>query len=117
MEEERRRAKRVGLDVTLVLKSIMSNGTTVIRELPVQATDISRSGIAFKTDEKLEMGSYYDTHIKMTNSESFDAVIEIVREAPEPEGEMLYGCRFIGINSENQFKIDVFQIIQDYRTE
>lgn len=114
MEEERRRAKRVELNVTIILKSITSSGMTVTRELPVQVVNISRSGIAFKTTEELEMGTYYDTHIKMTNSESFEAVIEIVRHTLDSDGEMMYGCRFIGMNSENQFKIDVYQIIQEH---
>ena len=47
------------------------------------------------------------------NSESFEAFIEVIRMENLGEIETTYGCRFVGINSEDQFKIEVYQIVYE----
>ena len=40
----------------------------------VEVTDISRSGLGFKSKADLEIGSYYDTRIQIWTKEVVDAV-------------------------------------------
>ena len=70
-------------------------------------TDISRSGLGFKSKADLEIGSYYDTRIQIWTKEVVDAVIEIVRRDALPEGGYKYGCRFIGMTDTDALKIDI----------
>ena len=46
--------------------------------IPVQVVNISQDGIAFKSDEVFPLNSYYGTVIKLSNSNTFEAVVEVV---------------------------------------
>ena len=113
MGQERRRAKRAELEVVLVIGALQSNGERIERQITVQAINISSGGIAFKTKETLTVGSFYDTVINLPSGECIKSVIEIVRVAGVEDDETIYGCRFVGINTEDQFRIDVYQIVQE----
>ena len=59
------------------------------------------------------LNTFYNAEVVLWTRERFESVIEIVRMENNGEGETLYGCRFIGISSADQFKIDVYQIVND----
>jgi len=114
---ERRKSKRTDIDAVIALKQLGDNFVTGIsgKAVSVNTLNISKDGIAFKSDRKFKLNSYHDTIIKLDNKESFEAIIEVVRMENRGEPETTYGCRFIGITSDDQFKIDVYQIVYESR--
>lgn len=110
--EEKRRHKRLELDVSVQLEKLDKDGITTLKYIHVDVTDISRSGLGFKTSKKLETGTYYDTKIQIWTKEVVDAVIEIIR-SEEIEGGYKYGGAFLGMSDTDALKIDIYQIFND----
>ncbi len=110
--EEKRRHKRLDIDVSVQLERLDEDGVTTLKYVHCDVTDISRSGIGFKTKVPLELHTYYDTKIQIWTKEVVDAVIEIVRRN-DGEGEYHYGAVFIGMTDTDALKIDIYQIFND----
>ncbi len=111
---ERRKSKRMDISVNIKLKAIQEKMLSTdinAEEFDVHVINISKDGIAFKSTEKMELNTFYDTTIELWDKETFDAVIEIIRMENLGTPETTYGCRFIGINAIKQYLIDVHQII------
>ena len=90
--EERRRHKRLDLEVMVELERLDEESVTTLKYVHVEVTDISRSGLGFKSKADLEIGSYYDTRIQIWTKEVVDAVLL------KSSGEML--CRRAVINMD-----------------
>lgn len=112
---DKRKSKRTDVDVQISLNELGDKYVSGFSNnmISVNVINISKDGIAFRTSEELPLNTFYDTVIKMSNCDSFDAVIEIVRTENLGDPETTYGCRFVGINSEDRFKIDVYQIVYE----
>ena len=111
--DEKRRHKRLDLDVSLQLERLDEAGVTTLKYAHVEVTDISRSGLGFKSNQELSIGSFYDTKIQIWTKEVVDAVIEIVRSDKQADGVYKYGCIFIGMTDVDALKIDIYQIFND----
>ncbi len=111
--EEKRKHKRLDLDVSIQLERIDKDGITTLRFFHVTVQDISRSGLSFVTDQEMGIGTYYDTKIQIWTKEVIDAVIEIVRHEDLPDGRNKYGCVFIGLSDTDALKIDIYQIFNE----
>lgn len=109
-ENERRKAKRININVTIQLKSIDPEHPA--SSVEVNITDISTTGMAFRSDYPFELGTYYNATIVLDNKETIQTLIEVIR-ANKNDDSVLYGCRFIGITQEEQFKISVYQIVAE----
>ena len=57
MMEEKRMHKRLGLDVSVQLERLDEDGVTTLRYAHVDVTDISRSGVGFSSNQKLDIGA------------------------------------------------------------
>lgn len=110
--EEKRKHKRLDLDVEIQLERLDEEGVTTLKYVHVDVTDISRSGIGFTCKKELETGTYYDTKIQIWTKEIVDAVIEIVRREDGSDGYH-YGAIFIGMTDTDALKIDIYQIFND----
>jgi hypothetical protein len=110
--EEKRRHKRLDLDVNVQLERLDEDSVTTLKYVHVDVTDISRSGIGFKSAANLDTGTYYDAKIQIWTKEVVDAVIEIVRRVETPDG-YTYGGVFIGMTDTDALKIDIYQIFND----
>lgn len=110
--EEKRKHKRLDLDVNVQLERLDQEGVTTLKYIHVDVTDISRSGIGFKSQKELAIGTYYDTKIQIWTKEVIDAVIEIVRRE-DKDGSYQYGGVFIGMTDTDALKIDIYQIFND----
>ena len=114
--QEKRKSKRIGINVKIKLQKVNNNLIAFglkEEEFEVNVVNISKDGIAFRSTESLPLNSFYDTKVVLWTKETFDTVIEIVRMENMGEAETLYGCRFVGISSADQFKIDVYQIVSE----
>lgn len=110
--EEKRKHKRLELDVSVQLERLDEEGVTTLKYVHVDVCDISRSGIGFKSAQKLETGTYYDAKIQIWTKEVVDAVIEIVRRNDTENGYQ-YGATFVGMTETDELKIDIYQIFND----
>lgn len=110
--EEKRKHKRLELDVSVQLERLDEDGITTLKYIHVDVTDISRSGLGFSSRKKLEVGTYYDTRIQIWTKEVVDAVVEIVRQEQTEDGYK-YGSSFIGMSDTDALKIDIYQIFND----
>ncbi len=110
--EEKRKHKRLDIDVNIQLERLDQDGVTTLKYVHVDVTDISRSGIGFSSKQLLETGTYYDTKIQIWTKEVIDAVIEVIRREDKP-GEYHYGGIFIGMTDTDALKIDIYQIFND----
>lgn len=115
--QERRRSNRMKIDVSIKLDPVKSGDADISRlkkeEFTVDVVNISKDGLAFTTEEKLELNTYYDTNIVLWTKETFESVIEIVRMENYGEGPTLYGCRFIGIMPSDQLKIQIYEMVNE----
>lgn len=110
--EEKRKHKRLDIDVSIELERLDEDGITTLKFVHVDVTDISRSGIGFKANRELEIGTYYDTKIQIWTKEVVDTVVEIVRSEKTEDGYK-YGGVFIGMTDTDALKIDIYQIFND----
>lgn len=111
--EEKRKHKRLELDVSIQLERLDEEGITTLKFIHVEVTDISRSGLGFRAQKELEIGSYYDAKIQIWTKEIVDAVIEVVRVEKLEDGSYKYGGVFIGMTDTDSLKIDIYQIFND----
>lgn len=110
--EEKRKHKRLDLEVNVQLERLDEEDVTTLKYIHVDVTDISRGGIGFRTKQPLEIGTYYDTKIQIWTKEVVDAVIEIVRRVETADGYH-YGGVFIGMTDTDALKIDIYQIFNE----
>jgi hypothetical protein len=94
------------------IRPISEHGTNN-QFIPVHATNVSSGGIAFSSKQDLPMNSFYDLLLEMKGCDKIETVIEIVRIVSTNGDEKEYGCRFIGLGKEAQFRIEVFRMVQE----
>ena len=51
--------------------------------------------------------------LEMSGCDKIETVIEVVRIASRDEDGTEYGCRFVGLGKEAQFRIDVFRMVKE----
>ena len=108
--EEKRRAQRLDLDVTIELSRIDSgNDLTTVKMARVDVVDLSRSGIGFTTKQELDIDSFYNTKIQIWTKDIIEAIIKIVRCKKEDD-LYHYGATFVGMIDKDALKIDVYQM-------
>ncbi len=112
MAEERRKHKRLELDVSVEIERLDNDGITTLKYANVQVTDISKSGMGFTSKEKLEVGSFYDVRLQIWTKEIISAVIEIVRR--DGDDPYHYGSTFIGMTETDALKIEIYQIFNEF---
>ena len=117
---EQRKAKRVDVNAVISINRL-NNGEFFHREdeekFNVSIIDISETGLAFATDRPIEINSYYNTDLDFDGCERIKAVVQIVRKEVQESGRSVYGGRFIGISTEDQFRLSVFRIVSENKAE
>lgn len=113
MKEERRRHKRLDLDVKIELEKLDEGGVTTVKYIIADVSDLSRSGMGFKSNYKLDVGTFYDTKIQIWTKEVIDAVIEIVRCEEKSDKLYQYGACFVGMTETDTLKIDIYQLFNE----
>jgi c-di-GMP-binding flagellar brake protein YcgR len=117
---EQRKAKRVDVNAIISINRL-NNGEFFHREdeekFNVSIIDISETGLAFATDRPIEINSYYNTDLDFDGCERIKAVVQIVRKDVQESGRSVYGGRFIGISTEDQFRLSVFRIVSENKAE
>ena len=112
MDVERRKSKRLPLEVSIELEKLEIEDIITVKYLTVEVMNLSRSGLAFKSRQELKIGSYYDTKIQIWTKEILETVVEIVR-MNEEDGMFVYGCSFVGMTETDTLKIDIYQMFNE----
>ena len=107
--------ENTGVELPLGSANLVGYGFTFACENGMVAIADPRYGSQFPGTyyENAGIALYDPTSQTVSNGESFEAVIEVIRMENLGEIETTYGCRFVGINSEDQFKIEVYQIVYE----
>ena len=114
--EEKRRAKRTGIEKNSKLRII--NNDIEAKEVngeifEVQITNISKGGIAFKSEKEFAIDTFFSANVVLWTKETFDTMIKVVRIEKDTHGNNIYGCTFVGIAGDNEARIDVYQIVNE----
>ena len=117
---EKRRAKRVDVNAVISINRL-DNGEYShyedSKKINVNIIDVSETGISFSTQEPIEINSYYNTDLEYDSCARIKAVVQIVRKDDSNPNNIIYGGRFIGISTEDQFKLSVFRIVSENKAE
>lgn len=108
---ERRRNRRMELDAKLLIKRMDQGGYS--REVNIEITDVSKSGVGFLCDAGLEVGAVYESHLTIWTKEVLHVFLEIVRIDPGEDGMYVYGAIFIGMTEIDASRIETYCTITD----
>lgn len=106
--EERRRSQRMELKSKLVAKRLDSDES---RELEIDITDVSKTGVGFGCSEALTIGAVYEAFLTIWTKEVIHAFIEIVRIVKKEEGGYQYGGIFVGMPEIDAHRIEVYETV------
>ena len=112
MSVERRRDKRLDLNVSVELERLDDGGITTLKYATVKVADISKSGMGFDSKEKFEVGSFYDVRLQIWTKEVINTVIEILRVEETGNGYH-YGSAFVGLMETDALKIEIYQLFNE----
>lgn len=105
---EKRKAERTGIESRLVIKSL--SGGSEIKQVAIQVTDVSMTGVGFICTEKLDIGAVYEGYLTIWTKEVIHCFIEVVRIVKE-EDVYSYGGIFIGMPDMEAQRIQVYQTV------
>ena len=110
--EERRKGKRLDLDVTLELERLDEGSITTLKYVHVDVLDLSKSGIGFKAPQKLELNSVYNTRLQIWTKEVINSIVKIIRCEKKNDG-FYYGGHFVGMTDTDAMKIEIYRMFNE----
>lgn len=108
--EERRKNKRMELSSKLLIKRLDAGGDT--REVDIDVTDVSKTGVGFVCGEALEIGAVYEAFLTIWTKEVIHSFIEIVRIEKREDGRFSYGSIFIGMTEIEASRIETYSTLE-----
>lgn len=111
--EEKRKHKRLDISVEVEIERIDEANITTVKYLDVEVVNISKMGLAFRTDVEFEEGACFDSKIQIWTKETIDTVFKIVRANKLENGLNEYGCIFVGMTDTDALKIEIYQLFSD----
>ena len=98
--EEKRKSKRMNVNMTLEVSSLFKQDNVVVENIdaPIEIIDISRSGIGFYSKSNLPAGYYFNASIELGSDDAkLNTVVKIIRQEKIENGVFKYGCEFVGL--------------------
>lgn len=108
--EERRRSKRSELKSKLIVKRLDGSNP---EEVVIDIVDVSKTGIGFDSEDKLEIGGIYEAYLTIWTKEVIHAFLEIQRIEKIGSERFNYGAIFIGMPEMDMARIQVYQTVQE----
>ena len=108
--EERRKSRRIALKSTLLIKRM--DGEDGPRQVDIEVTDASKTGVGFVCPEQLRIGSVYESYLTIWTKEVLHAFLEIVRVVDKGDGTHEYGAIFIGMSEMDMSRIATYDTIE-----
>lgn len=109
--DERRKNKRTEMTSRLVIKRL--DGAEE-KQVSIEITDVSKSGIGFECREQLQVGEVYESYLTIWTKEVLHAILRIVRSEAK-KNTISYGAVFVGMPDTEAARIEVYQTIEDVR--
>ena len=109
--EEKRKDRRLDLDVAIELERLDQGDMTTLKMIHVKVTDLSSSGMGFDTMQPLEDGALYNTRLTIWTKETIQAVIRIVRCDQVMDNLYHCGATFVGLMSSDALKINIYSML------
>lgn len=109
---ERRKAKRMDLQVNLLLREIGDRTSRGVVNIDV--VDLSQTGIGFTCESELKIGTTYESDIIIWTGDIIHAFVEVVRKSKADDGSNLYGGVFIGMPEADWCRIRVYETYQSF---
>ena len=103
--EEKRRNERTELTSKLVVNCL---GGDSPKEVYIQVTDLSKTGLGFVCSETLTIGAVYEGFITIWTKEVIHAFMEIVRIVKK-DNSYQYGAIFVGMPEMESQRIEIYQ--------
>lgn len=96
--EERRKAKRMPVTLTLEICNLYKQDNILVNDLhaPIEVINVSQTGIGFRTKSVLPTGYYFNANINLGTEDTLHSVVQILR-SQEDGDHYIYGCEFIGM--------------------
>lgn len=111
---EKRKYKRLKADLTLNVSNLFKQNNINIRNIdsPIAVTDISKSGIGFRSKSILPIDFYFNAALKLGSEEDvIYCVIKIIRCQPVPDSDLYaYGCEFVGLAPILNYIFDEYEL-------
>lgn len=101
MKQDKRRSKRVAIELQLNISNLFKQDHVVIEEIsePITVKNISKTGIGFICKNVLPLDYYFNAVIQIGDKDSsIYTVIQIIRVQELEDGTYFYGCEFVGLS-------------------
>lgn len=110
--EERRRCKRLPINLELEINKLFRQDNKVIADInkEIEVIDISKTGIGFISKTNFPLDYYFNAKIEFDEKKFFYCVIKIIRKV-QKEDRYLFGCEFIGLAEFLSDKVDEYEQI------
>lgn len=108
--EDRRKSKRSELKSKLMLTRLDQQS----EEVGIEILDLSKTGIGFLCDKKLDIGAVYEAYLTIWTKEVIHAFLEIRRIEKLDDGNYNYGAIFIGMPEMDAARIEVYQTVEEH---
>lgn len=98
--QEKRRYKRLPIQLTLEVSEVFKQDHDIIHDLntSIQVFDISKAGIGFTAPVFIPEGYYFNATIVLENSsQKLLTVVKILHRFQLENGLYRYGCEFTGL--------------------
>ena len=100
MMQEKRRSKRMPIQLELVVSKLFKQEATAAVEInePIHVVDVSKLGIGFISANDLPLNYYFNAKLELGSPEnSLYCVVKIIRKMQKEDGAISYGCEFVGL--------------------
>ena len=108
--EEKRKNERTDLAEKVTLKVLGGDGSD--KEIEVEITDVSETGIGFTCHDQLMIGDCYKGKVVIWTHEKIDVILKIVRSSVIGAAYE-YGAIFVGMENQSSLRIKVYQLFND----
>lgn len=108
--EERRKNRRLELSSKLLIKRLDTDQPP--REVNIDVSDVSKTGVGFSCSEALEIGAVYEVFLTLWTKEVLHCFLQVVRIEMQGENQYSYGSIFIGMSEAEASKIETYSTIE-----
>ncbi len=110
--QEKRRYKRLPIQLTLEVSEVFKQDNDVIRDLnaEIKVFDISKAGIGFTASTYIPENYYFNATIVLESSEQkILTVVKILHRIELEDNLYRYGCEFTGLAGIFDFIFDEYE--------
>ncbi len=105
--DERRKSIRTEMTTNVIIKKMVGD----TKEVEIEVQDLSKSGLGFQCNEKLDIGEVYESFLTIWTKEVIHAFLQIVRIEMKGQNDFAYGASFVGLPELEASRIGVYQTI------